>query len=76
MEKKEIHLVKKVSKELGEKIGTREGKFVFYFKNIKLFTAEPPNRLFKRCVYDRNELKDAPICSTIKDKIMGMVRKM
>jgi len=57
-------------------IGTREGKFVFYFKNIKLVTAEPPNRLFDRCGYDRDELKDAPICSTIRDKIMGIVRKM
>ena len=57
-------------------IGTRDGKFVFYFKNIKLITAEPSSRLFDRCGYDRDEMKNAPIHSTIRDKIMGIVRKM
>jgi len=56
-------------------IGTRDNKFILQFKNIRLITAEPPNKIFKRCGYNKKELKNAPISSSIKDKIMGIVNR-
>ena len=57
-------------------ISFKDGKFIYQFKNLKLTTAESPSAIFKRCGYDRTKLKKAPIISTIKDKIMGCIKRV
>ena len=57
-------------------ISFKGGKFIYQFKNLKVTTTEPPQKIFEKCGYDRSQLKDVPIISTIKDKIMGCLTKM
>jgi hypothetical protein len=56
-------------------IGFKENKYVYQFKNVRVSTAEAPFKLFKRCGYDKKEVKTAPIVSVVQDKIMGLVRR-
>ena len=41
----------------------RDKKYIYRFKNIKVTTTEPPLQIFKRCGYDRAEVKTVPIAS-------------
>ncbi|MCK4440750.1 MAG: hypothetical protein KAU90_02005, partial [Sulfurovaceae bacterium] len=57
-------------------ISFKDNKFVYQFKNIKITTAEPPLDIFNRYGYTKSESKDAPIISSVKDKIMSCFKKM
>jgi hypothetical protein len=56
-------------------ISYKNKKYIYQFKNIKVTTSEPPLELFKRCGYDKKEVKTAPIVSVVQDKIMGLIRR-
>jgi hypothetical protein len=56
-------------------ISYKNKKYIYQFKNIKVTTLEPPLKLFKRCGYDKKEVKTAPIVSVVQDKIMGLIRR-
>ena len=56
-------------------IELKDKKFVYQFKNIKVTKAEPPSALFKRCGYDGLKMKNVPIISTVKNKIMGVIQR-
>jgi len=56
-------------------IGYVNKKYIYQFKNIKVTTAEPPLQLFKRCGYDKVEVKTAPMVSVVRDNIMGLVKR-
>ena len=57
-------------------IDKQGGRFVYQFKNAKLQIDEPPSELFKRCGYEKSEVKTAPIAQSVKDKIMGCINRM
>jgi hypothetical protein len=56
-------------------IGFKDNKFVYQFKNIRVFSAIPPLNLFNKYGYDNNDVKTAPISTLVKDKIMGMFQR-
>ena len=56
-------------------IAYRDKKYVYQFKNIRVMTAEPPAKLFKRYGYMKEDVKTAPIVSVVQDKIMGLIRR-
>ena len=53
----------------------KNNQFVYQFKNIRVLSLVPPLKLFNRYGYDKQELKTAPIISTVKDKILRMVKR-
>jgi len=56
-------------------IGFKEGRFIYWFKNIKMTTTEPPSKLFERYGYEKQETKTAPIVSGIQNKILGLIQR-
>jgi len=49
--------------------------YIYQFKNIKLTTTTTPYELFKRHGYNREEIKKAPIISTVQQKLRGLVQR-
>jgi len=56
-------------------ISYRDKKFVYQFKNVRVISTANPLEFFKRYGYDRDEVKTAPISSTVKDKIKGLFQR-
>jgi len=50
-------------------------KYIYQFKNTRVITAEPPSKIFARAGYTKQELKTAPIISTVQDKVMGLIKR-
>jgi hypothetical protein len=56
-------------------IGYVNKKYIYQFKNIKITTTAPPSKLFEKYGYDRNKIKEAPIISTVQDRILGLIKR-
>ena len=50
-------------------------KYIYQFKNTRVITAESPSKIFARAGYTKQELKTAPIISTVQDKVMGLIKR-
>ena len=56
-------------------ISYRGKQYVYQFKNTRVVTEEVPSKIFARAGYTKQEVKTAPIVSTVQDKIMGLIKR-
>ena len=54
---------------------SKDQKFIYQFKIIRVVSSTPALKLFNRHGYTRTEFKTAPIASMVKEKILGIVKR-